>query len=162
MITAIALLLLPIACFADLSPVIVDDELAQYSHLCPDLPANLAYSNIANYHFYTSHAEIALTVAPDSTDKIFRVTYYLPALPPFCRSARADHPDPDYDRGDKNWAFAGTFVHDYAFRLIEHSELVHIKDQGDMVLCIYRSLVENHFINGSIVTKKDDLTVSAF
>ena len=143
---------------ADLSHIPVTDSLKRYSHLCPDLPGNLYFSNIASYHFYTTHAEIALTIAPDSTNKTFYVIFSLPALPPFARSVRPEHPDPEYDRGDKNWAFTGTYIHDYAFRLVEHAQLVNIHDEGESVRCAYRSLVENHFIYGHIVTEKDGVT----
>ncbi len=143
---------------AELSHVPATDSLTRYSHLCPDLPGNLYFSTISAYHFYTSHAEIALTIAPDSTSKTFYVIFSLPALPPFARSIRPEQPDPEYDRGDKNWAFTGTYIHDYAFWLVEHAQLVDIHDEGDRVRCAYRSLAENHFIAGHIVTTKDDST----
>lgn len=159
MIAAIALVTsLSVSLHADLSHIPVTDNLTRYSHLCPDLPGNLYFSTISSYHFYTTHAEIALTIAPDSTNKTFYVNFTLPALPPFARSVRPEHPDPEYDRGDKNWAFTGTYIHDYAFRLVEHAQLVGIYDEGKRVRCAYRSLAENHFIYGHIVTEKDEAT----
>ncbi len=163
MIAAIALvasLCAPI--LADLSPVPAADIFLQYSHLCPDLPGNLYFSTISSYHFYTSHAEIALTIAPDSTNKTFYVIFSLPALPPFARSIRPEQPDPEYDRGDKNWAYTGTYIHDYAFWLVKHAQLVDIRDEGDRVRCAYNSMAENHFISGHIVTTKDGFSELTF
>lgn len=139
----------------ELSHVEPTELLSRYGHLCPDLPANLFFSQISAYHFYTTHAEISLSITPDSTEKTFLVIFDLPALPPFCRPAREYQPDPEYDRGNKNWAYAGTYVHDYAFGLIERSQLVNIHDETERVRCVYRSLAENHFIYGYIVTPKD-------
>ena len=145
-------------CIADRIPLPGEIDVIDPRGICPERNLIAHHGAFHDAHFYTQHAELSVVVSssagPPKLREEYFVTFYLPAIPPFARRLSTEYIDTQYNRGEVNWGYTAQYAEDYTKRLLYLLELERTEEHEGFTNCVYRSVLENFFINGYLHIEK--------